>query len=36
MESIDVIGLLDCSVLNSDPSALFIDLLIEDIFGPSP
>jgi hypothetical protein len=30
------IGLLNCSVLNSDRSALFIDLCIEDIFGPSP
>jgi hypothetical protein len=35
-DSIEAIGLLDCSVLNSDHRALFIDLCIEDIFGPSP
>jgi hypothetical protein len=35
-DSIKSIGLLDCSVLNSDHRALFIDLCIEDIFGPSP
>jgi hypothetical protein len=35
-DSIEAIGLLDCSVLNSDHRALFIDLCIENIFGPSP
>jgi hypothetical protein len=34
--SIETIGLLDCSALNSDHRALFIDLCIEEIFGPSP
>jgi hypothetical protein len=33
---IEAIGLLDCSVLNSDHGALFIDLCIEDIFSTSP
>jgi hypothetical protein len=35
-DSIEVIGLLDCSVLNNDNSALFIDVCIEEICGPSP
>jgi hypothetical protein len=35
-DSIESIGLLDCSVLNIDHRALFIDLCIEEIFGPSP
>jgi hypothetical protein len=35
-DSIEAISLLDCSVLNSDHRGLFIDLCIEDIFGPSP
>jgi hypothetical protein len=35
-DSIEATGLLDCSVLNSDHRALFIDLCIEDILGPSP
>jgi hypothetical protein len=35
-DSIEAIGLLDCSVLNSDHRALFIDLCIEEIFCPSP
>jgi hypothetical protein len=35
-DSIEAIRLLDCSVLNSDHPALFIDLCIEEIFGPSP
>jgi hypothetical protein len=35
-DSIEAIGLLDCSVLNSEPRALFIDLCIEDNFGPNP
>jgi hypothetical protein len=35
-DSIEAIGLLDCSVLNSDHRAIFIDLCIEEIFGPSP
>jgi hypothetical protein len=35
-DSIKAIGLLDCSVLNSDHRTLFIDLCIEEIFGPSP
>jgi hypothetical protein len=34
--SIKVISLLDCSVLNSDHSSLFIDFCIEDMFGPIP
>jgi hypothetical protein len=33
---IEAIGLLNCSVLNSDHRALFIDLCIEETFGPSP
>jgi hypothetical protein len=33
---IEAIGLIDCSVLNSDHHAIFIDLCIEDICGPSP
>jgi hypothetical protein len=35
-DSIEAIGLLDCSVINSDHRALFIDLCIEEIFDPSP
>jgi hypothetical protein len=35
-DSIESIGLLDCSVINSDHHALFIDLCIEEICGPSP
>jgi hypothetical protein len=35
-DSIEAAGLLYCSVLNSDYRALFINLCIEDIFGPSP
>jgi hypothetical protein len=35
-DSIESIGLFYCSVLNSDHRALFIDLCIEEIFGPSP
>jgi hypothetical protein len=33
---IEAIGLLDCSVINSNHCDLFIDLCIEEIFGPSP
>jgi hypothetical protein len=33
---IEAIGLLNFSVLNNDHVALFIDLCIEEIFGPSP
>jgi hypothetical protein len=35
-DSIEAIVLLDCSVLNCNHRALFIDLCIEEIFGPSP
>jgi hypothetical protein len=35
-DSIEAICLLDCSVLKSDHRALFIDLCIEEICGPSP
>jgi hypothetical protein len=35
-DSIEAIGLLDCSVLNSNHHAIFIDLCIEEIYGPSP
>jgi hypothetical protein len=35
-DSIEAIGLLNCSFLNSDHRALFIDLCIEEIFVPSP
>jgi hypothetical protein len=35
-DNIEAIGLLDCSVLNSDHRALFIDLCIEEICGPIP
>jgi hypothetical protein len=35
-DSIEAIGLLYCSVINSDHRALFINLGIEKIFGPSP
>jgi hypothetical protein len=34
-DSIEAIVLLDCSVLNSNHRVLFIDLCIEEIFGPS-
>jgi hypothetical protein len=34
-DSIEASGSLDCSVLNSDHRTLFIDVCIEDIFGPS-
>jgi hypothetical protein len=33
---IEAICLVDCSVLNSDNRALFVDVCIEDIFGPIP
>jgi hypothetical protein len=35
-DSIEAIGLLDCSVLNSNHRALLIDLCVKEIFGPSP
>jgi hypothetical protein len=34
--SIKATGLIDCSVINSDHHALFIDLYIQEILGPSP
>jgi hypothetical protein len=33
---IEAIGLLDCSVINSDHRSHFINLCIEEIIGPSP
>jgi hypothetical protein len=35
-DSIEAIGLQDRSFLNSEHRALFVDLSIEEIFGPSP